>query len=147
MKLRKDGFIDPCPRKIFIEDLILEINKISEDPTAHIILMMDGNEVIGEETDGVLRLILMVSVSVSVERSRNKFWTPNQSVSVFVGEILLRLSQEHPLLRTCSQSVLIRSYVDIIRFSPTPPYSTHILLHGSVQTTLFTGDFVLHFVV
>lgn len=56
-QLRRKGFEDPKPRQQFIDDMINEILKLKEDKNASIILMLDANEVLGQEKKGISLLL------------------------------------------------------------------------------------------
>jgi hypothetical protein len=55
--LMEEGFNDPNPRQIFIEDMILLIRSISKNPENYIILMLDANENLNDSEGGLSKLL------------------------------------------------------------------------------------------
>jgi hypothetical protein len=55
--LMEEGFNDPNPRQIFIEDMITLISTINKNPENFIILMLDAKENLNDSEGGFSKLL------------------------------------------------------------------------------------------
>ena len=60
--LRNQGFPNPNPRKVLIEDLITLITKYEQDVNNYIVLMMDANESLSDKEGQLSRLLRQTSL-------------------------------------------------------------------------------------
>jgi hypothetical protein len=55
--LMEEGFNDPNPRQIFIQDIITSIRTINKNPENYIIIMRDANENLNDSEGGLSKLL------------------------------------------------------------------------------------------
>jgi hypothetical protein len=55
--LTEEGFLNPDPRKVFIDDIILMIQRHHNDDNNYTILMLDANENINDSEGGIAKLL------------------------------------------------------------------------------------------
>lgn len=78
--LREDGFTNPNPRKQFIDDMIEDIKKWKDKKT-EIVLMLDANEAVGEEIDGIAKLLEKTQLVDAHERLHGELPPMNTHIS------------------------------------------------------------------